>query len=198
MTKDKFNLLNIHEKVEFINSKIDTLGSAKKVCESIGFNSKTFTEQIRNIYTYVPVMKRYILIADLEKGLEMAKTDAESSNEIEIYAPEPTPSIPINSIDNAQEKMLNLLNNYDNIMKAIELLNNTDAQEHPQGIHSNSNSFMDLNMPSSNLKKTTIRVNEEIFNDFKKCIDEEFGHLEQFDLISVALRDFINKYSVLK
>ena len=196
MTKDTFNSLNIHDKVEYINSKIDELGSAKNVCEAIGFNAKTFTEQVRNIYTYVSALKRYILISDLESLKDKGNNKAES-NQIQVYAPEPTQSIlPTSNIDNAQEKMLSILSNYDKIMKAIDMLNNLDAQEHPQSIHSNCNALMDLNMPSSTLKKTTIRVNEEIWNDFKTCIESEFSHLEQFDLISVALRDFINKYSL--
>ena len=89
--------------------------------------------------------------------------------------------------------MLSLLNNYDKIVNLIE-----NAQEHPQSISNNSNSIMDLNMPNNNkLKKTTIRVNEDIWNQFKECIETEFNHLEQYDMISVALRDFVNKYSVL-
>lgn len=198
MNKNKFSLLNIHEKVEYVNSKIAELGSSKKVCESIGFNSKTFTEQIRNIYTYIPILKKYVLISELEKGLELANSDAGFNNEIQLYAQGQPQGISINSIENAQEKMINMLSNYDKIMSAIDVLNNKDALEPSQSISSNPNAFMDLNMPSNQLKKTTIRVNEDIWNDFKKCIDEEFGHLEQFDLISVALRDFINKYSVLK
>jgi len=197
MTKDKFNSLNIHDKVEFINSRIGELGSAKNVCEAIGFNPKTFTEQVRNIYTYVSALKKYILISDLE-SIGSKKTNSDTSNEIEVYAPEHPQSISLNSIDNAQEKMLNILSNYDKIMKAIEIINSSDAPGHTSSISSNSNTFMDLNMPSSMLKKTTIRVNEDIWNDFKSCIESEFGHLEQFDLISVALRDFVNKYSVLK
>lgn len=196
MTKDTFNSLNIHDKVEYVNSKIDELGSVKNVCESVGFNSKTFTEQVRNIYTYISVLKRYILISDLENLKDKDNNQAES-NQIQVYAPEPTQSIlPVNTIDNAQEKMLNILSNYDKIMKAIDVLNNMDATEPSQSIYSNSNTLMDLNMPSNTLKKTTIRVNEEIWNDFKTCIESEFSHLEQFDLISVALRDFINKYSL--
>lgn len=196
MTREEFSLLDIHDKVEYINSNIDELGSVKNVCESIGINSKTFTEQVRNIYTYVSALKRYILISDLE-NLKDKRNNQDESNQIQVYAPEPSSSIlPLNSVDNAQEKLLNILTNYDKIMKAINILNNADASEPSSSIYSNSNALMDLNMPSNVLKKTTIRVNEDIWNAWKKCIETEFPHLEQFDLLSVALRDFTNKYSL--
>ena len=193
MNKAKFNKLNIHEKVSYTNSEIETYGSAKKVCENIDVSSRAFSDNIRNIYTYIPVLKKYVLISELETGLELA-----NKSELQVYAQEHAQSIPMIQVDNAQEKMLDILNNYDKIMSAIEVLNNTDAPRHAQGIPSDTNAFMDLNMPSSVNKKTTIRVNEDIWNDFIKCTETEFNHLDRPDLISVALRDFINKYSVLK
>lgn len=197
MTKDEFKELNIDDKIKYINSKIDELGSVKRVCESVDFKSKTLTEQVRNKYTYVKALKRYMPISNVE-NLANGGNQGES-NQVQIYAPEPSQSIlPTNSIDNAQEKLLNILSNYDKIMKAVDMLNNADAQEPSQSINSDFNTLMDLNMPSTKLKKTTIRVNEEIWEAWKECIKTEFSHLEQFDLLSVALRDFINKYSVLK
>ena len=97
------------------------------------------------------------------------------------------------SIDNAQEKLIDLLNNYD---KIVDLLKN--AQEHPQSIHGSSENFMDLNMPSSTLKKTTIRVNEDIWNDFKSCIETEFGHLRtSLFAVEPSEAGFINCFAII-
>lgn len=195
MTKDEFNKLNIHEKVEYINSNIDKFGSAHNVCKHIGVNIDTFRGNIKNIYTYVPYYQRYVRIADLNTGLKWVNEDSNNSLMV-IDDSKHSQSIPVSTglteVENAQEKLVSLLNNYDKILNLIE-----NAQEHSQSFYSNNSAFMDLNMPNNNqLKKTTIRVNEQIWEEFKKCIDTEFNHLEQYDMISVALRDFINKYSL--
>ena len=167
----------------------------KKIHE-LNINIETFRNNIRNLYTYIPYFQKYIRISDLENCLEISQ-ESNSNGLIVLDAQKHSQGIPsstgLNSIENAQDKLLSLLNNYDKIVNLIE-----NAQEHPQSISNNSNSIMDLNMPNNNkLKKTTIRVNEDIWNQFKECIETEFNHLEQYDMISVALRDFVNKYSVL-
>lgn len=194
MTKEEFNKLNIHEKVDYINSNIINFGSASNVCKNIGVNIDTFRSSIKNIYTYIPYMQSYVKIEDLQMGLELVN-ESNTNDLIIMDAQRPTQSIHSSTglitVDNAQEKLIGLLNNYDKIVDLIE-----NASKPTQSI---SDNIMDLNMPGENkLKKTTIRVNEEIWDDFKKCIETEFNHLEQFDMISVALRDFVNKYSVLK
>ena len=194
MNKDKFNSLNIHDKVEYINSNIDKYGSVPKICEDIGINIDTFRNSIRNIYTYIPIYQRYIKIEILDNALRLANEDI--SNEVMVLnASQSTQSISLHTalseVENPQERLISLLRNSDKILELIE-----NASKPTQSIHSDSNTFMDLNMPSTTLKKTTIRVNEEIWNAWKKCIETEFSHLEQFDLLSVALRDFTNKYSL--
>ena len=196
MTKEEFNKLDIHKKVEYINANIQKFGSASNVCKELNINIETFRNNIRNLYTYIPYFQKYIRISDLENCVEISQ-ESNSNGLIVLDAQKHSQGIPsstgLNSIENAQDKLLSLLNNYDKIVNLIE-----NAQEHPQSISNNSNSIMDLNMPNNNkLKKTTIRVNEDIWNQFKECIETEFNHLEQYDMISVALRDFVNKYSVL-
>ena len=194
MTKEEFNKLDIHAKVDYINSNIQRFGSASNVCKALNVNIDTFRNNIRNLYTYIPYLQKYIRISDLENCLDLSSNDQNTLiiMDAQEHKVGDSSSTGLVSIDNAQEKLIDLLNNYD---KIVDLLKN--AQEHPQSIHGSSENFMDLNMPSSTLKKTTIRVNEDIWNDFKSCIETEFGHLEQFDLISVALRDFVNKYSIV-
>lgn len=196
MTKEEFNKLNIHEKVEYVNSNIKHFGSASKVCKSIGVNIETFRSSIKNIYTYIPYLQAYVKIDNLENGLEIAQEN-DSNGLIILDAQKHSQGIPsttLTEIDDPQGKLIDLLNNYDKIKTLLE-----NAQEHTQSIQQqHADNFMDLNMPNDNkLKKTTIRVNEQIWDEFKKCIDTEFNHLEQYDMISVALRDFVNKYSVL-
>lgn len=195
MTREEYDRLSIDEKVKYINSKMIELGSVEKVCKSVGISVDAFRSSIKNLYTYIPHFRSYVKISDLEGGL--ALINEEDENELMVIdAQRPTSSITLTTglteIDNAQDKLVSLLSNYDKILELIE-----NAQKHSQSFHSNNSAFMDLNMPNNNqLKKTTIRVNEQIWEEFKKCIDTEFNHLEQYDMISVALRDFINKYSL--
>ena len=194
MTKEEYDKLSLDDKVKYINSKMIELGNVEKVCKTVGISVDAFRSSIKNLYTYIPHFKSYVKISDLEGGL--ALINEKDKNELMIIdAQKPTPSLPfttgLTEVENAQDKLVSLLSNYDKILELIE-----NAQKPSQSIYSNANTFMDLNMPSNELKKTTIRVNEDIWNAWKNCIEKEFSHLEQYDLLSVALRDFINKYSL--
>ena len=195
MTKEEFNKLSIDDRVEYVNLKMRELGNIEKVCKSLGISVDGFRMSIKNLYTYIAHYKAYIKISDLEGGLALMNKKDENGLVV-MDAQEQSQSLPLATglaeIENAQDKLISLLKNYDKIVGLIE-----DAQEPSSCIQSNSNAFMNLNMPGENkLKKTTIRVNECIWNEFLKSVKGEFKHLEQYDLISVAIRDFLEKYSM--
>ena len=172
ITADEFNKLNIHDKVKFINENIPKFKSGSNICKKLGVSIDAFRGQIKNIYTYLPLYQAYVKIEDLEQGLKHV-SDNTSDDITVVDAHEPTQSfsspISLSNIENAQEKLALLLNNYDTILNLVE-----NAHEPTQSIHSNINTSMNLNMPDAPLKKTTIRVNEDICNSFKSCIESEF------------------------
>ena len=73
MTKEEFNKLDIHKKVEYINANIQKFGSASNVCKELNINIETFRNNIRNLYTYIPYFQKYIRISDLENCLEISQ-----------------------------------------------------------------------------------------------------------------------------
>ena len=137
ISADEFNKLNIHDKVKFINENLIQFKSGANICKEIGVSIESFRNQIKNIYTYLPLYQAYVKIADLEQGLKYV-TERQSNDIVLVDATEPTQNIydirSLSDIENPQEKLISLLNNYDKILNLLE-----KAPEPAQSTFSNIN-----------------------------------------------------------
>lgn len=98
---------------------------------------------------------------------------------------------------NIQEKLINMLNNYE---EYEEMLNWYKSQ----GSHMGGSSIdtpivevvtgLDINYPKTTNMKTSIRLDTKIWSRFKEFADNKFSHVDNPSLLSQALYEFLEKY----
>lgn len=109
-------------------------------------------------------------------------------NDTEII---PTEAVAILSNDDIRINLLNIVKQYDKIQNIIDWFDSRDDNSHTSVIQLDNGLKIDL--PEAENKRTTIRVNEKIWNDFNDLADK-YKEYDKQSLISMALKEFIDKY----
>ena len=86
----------------------------------------------------------------------------------------------LNRVNDPREKAINFL------IKEIDILRNMVDK------YKENNQVLIMDLPEADIKRTTIKVNEKIWNDFNKFA-EEVNYSKQ-DLLSLALLEFIKNH----
>lgn len=91
-----------------------------------------------------------------------------------------------------QEKLLNIVKNYD---KLIHLLNKFESSEDNCPIDViEVTTGLQIDFNKSEVIKTTIRLDKDVWNDFSDLCKNKYSHLNKHDLISKSFLEFIDKY----
>lgn len=98
---------------------------------------------------------------------------------------------------NIQEKLINMLNNYE---QYEEMLNWYKVQRSQMGGNVINTPIvevvtgLEINYPKTTNMKTSIRLDAKIWSRFKDFADTKFRHIENPSLLSQALYEFLEKY----
>ena len=88
-----------------------------------------------------------------------------------------------------KENMINLVNQYDKLQEIINWFNtkddNVDVIEINTGIR--------IELPEAPIKRTTIRVNEKVWNDFLDLADAN-SEFDKHSLLSMAIKEYVEKH----
>ena len=90
-----------------------------------------------------------------------------------------------------KENMINLVNQYDKIQEMINWFNTKDDIDNTNVIEVNTGIRIDL--PDAPIKRTTIRVNEKVWNDFLDLADAN-SEFDKHSLLSMAIKEYVEKY----
>ncbi|MFD3158869.1 hypothetical protein ACFIJ5_18835 (plasmid) [Haloimpatiens sp. FM7330] len=97
--------------------------------------------------------------------------------------------------------ILSLAKNYDKISKVLEWFENKNDDKCMTDDTCVTNVIeviddkIKINLPDSEEKRTTIRVNAKVWDDFNEfCSSENNKHLKKRDILSMALLEFIDRY----
>ena len=82
-------------------------------------------------------------------------------------------------------KEADTLKNMINWFKTRDDICNTGVIEVKEGIH--------IDLPDANIKRTTIRINEAIWNEFDKFVEDNKPY-EKHTLMAQALKEYMDKY----
>ena len=122
------------------------------------------------------------------------KVDApeDAKDNINVISKEEAPNDMIDVMpEGFKENMINLVNQYDKLQEMINWFNNKDAIDNTNVIEVNTGIKIDL--PDAPIKRTTIRVNESIWNDFLELADAN-SEFDKHNLLSMAIKEYIEKY----
>ena len=124
-----------------------------------------------------------------ESPVEVPKDDKDNMN---VINKEEAPNNMIDLMpEGFKENMIELVNQYDKIQEMINWFNNKDAIDNTNVIEVNTGIKIDL--PDAPIKRTTIRVNESVWNDFLD-LAEANSEFDKHNLLSMALKEYVEKY----
>lgn len=171
---------NIDDIVGYINEKILELDSLKKVADMLGADESTIRKYLRS-RGYKRVGNQFVLQDD-------TCNPREHTSQKELMTNENTSVI--NSLD-LKENMVYISNEINTLKDMIEWFkskddkSNTNVIEVVEGVK--------INLPEADIKRTTIRINEKVWDMFNEIVEEN-KPLDKHDLMGQALLEFYNKY----
>lgn len=119
-------------------------------------------------------------------------TPEDAKDNINVISKEEAPNDMIDVMpEGFKENMINLVNQYDKLQEMINWFNNKDAIDNTNVIEVNTGIKIDL--PEAPIKRTTIRVNESVWNDFLDLADAN-NEFDKHSLLSMALKEYVEKY----
>lgn len=119
-------------------------------------------------------------------------TNEDAKSNINIINKEEAPEDMINAIpEGFKENMINLVNQYDKLQEIINWFNTKDDIDNTNVIEVNTGIRIDL--PDAPIKRTTIRVNNKVWNDFLDLADAN-SEFDKHNLLSMAIKEYIEKY----
>lgn len=119
-------------------------------------------------------------------------TTEDDKDNINIINKEEAPEDVINVIpEGFKENMINLVNQYDKLQEIINWFNTKDDIDNTNVIEVNTGIRIDL--PDAPIKRTTIRVNDKVWNDFLDLADAN-SEFDKHSLLSMAIKEYVEKY----
>ena len=136
--------------------------------------------------------KGYILDGGKYKRAEApVDTSKDDKDNINVISKEEAPNDMIDVMpEGFKENMINLVNQYDKLQEMINWFNTKDDIDNSV-IEVNTGIKIDL--PDAPIKRTTIRVNESIWNDFLELADAN-SEFDKHNLLSMALKEYVEKH----
>lgn len=174
----------IDDIVGYINEKLLELGSLKKVADILEINESTIRKYITN-RGYKRIADQFVLQDDKCNPREHTqKIDkSESSNTSENTS--------VINFTDIKDNMIYLSNETETLKEMIEWFkckddkSNTSVIEVVEGVK--------IDLPDSPIKRTTIRINEKVWEMFNELVEEN-KPIDKHDLMGAALLEYINKY----
>lgn len=184
MTWNELKKYNIEDIVVYINEKILEMGSLKAIADILNVNESTIRKRL-NSNGYKRINNEFVLKDDM---CNQVCNTHEGINEVKVNENSNT-----NVFNNEffKKNMFFLNGEIDILKKIIEDYKsrddkgNIDVIELREGIK--------IELPDSDIKRTTIRINEKVWNMFNEFVTEN-KTFDKHDLMGQALLDYMNKY----
>lgn len=187
MNKDQFNNLDFMEKIEYLNKRLREGQTVIRIREDIGIGEKALQREIKaNGYRYNNKERQYVPTteATTKSATDILPTIVEDRNTIVVN--ENTFVVP-----KQQQQILGYLeNNFEVLQEFLEKYKaTTKATTETTTNHIVINLVDDKHL---NPKPKSIRINEFVYQNWQKFCDTK--HYSKQDLISMALKEYMDKY----
>lgn len=179
MNKYQFNNLDFMEKIEYLNNKLKEGQTVTRIREDIGIGEKSLQREIKeNGYKYSSKGRQYISNTEI------------TTNTLPTVVEDKTTTVGnVNTlvVPKQHQQILGYLeNNFEVLQEFLEKYKSTTET---------TTNHIVINLVDDkhlNPKPKSIRINEFIYKDWQKFCDTK--HYSKQDLISMALKEYMEKY----
>lgn len=201
LTKEEFGKLSLKEQIDYYNKNMTLGKTAALISREIGINESTSRKKFaKKGYHLNKEKNKYVLNDDksmtskntINRAVnDKCNTTLIKSKEIlkDVNDDDNSDTLVINN--ELKRNLLSLAENYSEFKTMLEWFKNRDDNDNTgvieiiQGIN--------IDLPESEDKRTTIRINKSIWDDFDKFCND-YCHYNKQDLHAMALKEYMNKY----
>lgn len=191
MTKQLKDTLNSDEKLQYILEQQNLGLTRNEIYKLMGYSN------IKNIDDFMK-RKGYIKENNLfVKGGKCPPTIPQTNTKTENNTVEVVDDVNVLGVlkdISAQNKLLNMLENYDRFNNLLNWYETVGQMEDNSTPIVEVVTGLEINFKESETIKTSIRVDKDIWEDFKELGENKYKHIANNKLVSQALYEFINKY----
>ena len=164
--------------IDQVNKYLKEGNSVVEIRKKLGIGEKLFQKQIKQLgYKYNQKIKQY-------EPLDVSFDDTNIIN----YD---NHTVGINKKDFDLSKITDLIDSYDDIKQVLDWFKNREYDN--SIIEVVPNNKIEINIDTEETKRTTILVNNKIYNDFNEFCNKH-REFDKKDLLSMALKEYIQKY----
>ena len=191
MSKPLKDTLNSDEKLEYILEQQSLGLTRNEIYKLMGYSN------IKNIDDFMK-RKGYIKENNLfVKGGKCTPTIPQTNTKTENTTVEVIEDVSVLGMlqdISVQNKLLNMLENYDRFNKMLNWYETVGQMEDKSTPIVEVVTGLEITFEESETIKTSIRVDKDVWEDFKELGESEYKHIANNKLISQALYGFVNKY----
>lgn len=176
---------NIDDVVGYINEQLE-IKSMRKIAEDLGLKDDSTVRKFITGKGYKRINNKYV-IKNGEKDDTSNLRSVTSKNSIDDSSITDAINIP-----NLKDNLLFFNKEAETLKNMIDWFKSQDAKCMTNVIEVKEGIKIDL--PDANIKRTTIRINETIWDNFDKFVEDNRPY-EKHTLMAQALKEFIEKYS---
>lgn len=188
MKKEQLDKLDIYEQIEYFNNELLEGGSITSICKSLGIARSTISDRFGKVnYKYNKSNNQYELVENNDDITDVKETNNGSCTTVGHIENTPNNNVlDIVNLDNEDIKnnLLSLASEYEILKSMIE-----DYRRNSSVIKQQ----ITIDIPDSDSKLTTIRVNKKVLEMFNEFVEANKQY-KKVDLLSQALFDFINAH----
>lgn len=207
MSFDELIKLDIHEQINYLNNGLNKGLSVKQIRESLGVGEKKLQKYLKSInYKYDQKIKNYILVTKVSDTVEGSERVSDYNNNqlvvkdktkvnIKPVEDERVNPLPVEFTD--YDKLINMLNTYQEMSKRIEQL---DKYEEMLQWYELQKSVIDVTPPKLEIPPTdaepvtrSFKIYPDVNEAFKKFCSKNDNYKVQ-DIISFAIKEFLERY----
>ncbi len=186
------------EKVNLILDLQNKGTSRNEIKDILGYKRlDSMTKYMRN-RGYKVVNDRYVIDDNSNIDVIIKKDDSCNTNVISNKNDECNinvindPLVFDNISDELKLNIIDLARNYNDINEMINWFKNKGDDKYITDVIEINNGI-EINLPKAPIKRTTIRVNEEVWNQFQSLADDN-PQYDKHDLLSQAILLFVEKF----
>ena len=177
MIKEEFKKLNTIDKINYINSKLEKGQTVIRIREDLGIGEKALQKIIKEAgYVYNQKLRQYIPTTEsTTKPLEVSVVETNTNTLLTTEK--------ANTLDY-------LSNNINILMDMIEKYKTTT-----QSTTETTTNYITIDLIDDKHlkpKPKSIRINEFVYQEWQEFCDKQ--HYSKMDLISMALKEYMEKY----
>ena len=177
MNRAKFDLLSNEDKINYINKKLEKGQTVIRIREDLNIGEKAFQRMVKESgYKFNQKLKRY---------------DKQHTNIVQVdeYDKDNTNVIPYN----LKDELIEIINMKEDLKQLIKNYKEGYDKEHTQVIEIIEDKGIKINLPDSEIIRSTFRVNKEVlyrWNEF--C--EKYKEFSKTNLLSSCMLEYMDKY----